>query len=131
MENARIVRIEVGALEGRRPRNAGSNARRGEHGITVRVPLARLTTDDGAQGFGVFRGSREDATAFLGTPLSETFRTERGGTAARWLAWDYPLWDMMAKRAGQPVYALASRRERPHAVHAVPRALLRHFAVFR
>lgn len=108
MENARIVRIEVGALEGRRPRNAGSNARRGEHGITVRVPLARLTTDDGAQGFGVFRGSREDATAFLGTPLSETFRTERGGTAARWLAWDYPLWDMMAKRAGQPVYALAA-----------------------
>ncbi|MGI8690645.1 MAG: enolase C-terminal domain-like protein [Thermomicrobiales bacterium] len=107
MEGTRIVRIEVGVFEGRRPRNAGSNARRGEHGITVRVPLARLTTDDGAQGFGTFRGSREDATAFLGTPLSEAFSMERG-TAARWLAWDYPLWDLMAKRAGQPVFAMAA-----------------------
>ncbi|MDQ2786280.1 MAG: mandelate racemase, partial [Chloroflexota bacterium] len=107
MEGARIVRIECGVLEGRRPRNAGSNARRGEHGITVRVPLARLTTDDGAQGFGIFRGSREDATAFLGTALSEAFSTERG-TATRWLTWDYPLWDIMAKRAGQPVYAMAA-----------------------
>jgi L-rhamnonate dehydratase len=107
VENARIVRIEVGVLEGRRPRNAGSNARRGEHGITVRVPLARLTTDDGTQGFGVFRGSREDAAAFLGTPLAEAFHVEQG-TDTRWLAWDYPLWDLIAKRAGQPVYVLAA-----------------------
>lgn len=107
MEDARIVRIEFGVLEGRRPRNAGSNARRGEHGLTVRVPLARLTTDDGARGFGVFRGSREDATALLGTSLSEVFHMERG-TDARWLAWDYPLWDLIAQRASQPVYALAA-----------------------
>ena len=107
MENARIVRIEFGVLEGRRPRNAGSNARRGEHGVIVRVPLGRLTTDDGAQGFGVFRGSREDATALLGTRLAEAFHMERG-TNARWLAWDYPLWDLVAKRVGQPVYALAA-----------------------
>ncbi len=107
MENARIVRIEFGALEGRRPRNAGSNARRGEHGITVRVPLARLTTDDGAQGFGIFRGSREEATALLGTPLAEAFHMEQG-VDARWLAWDCPLWDLIAKCVGQPVYALAA-----------------------
>ncbi len=107
VDNARIVRIEVGVLEGRRPRHAGRNARIGDHGVTVRVPLARLTTDDGARGFGPCRGSREDATALLGAPLADLFHMERG-TDARWLAWDYPLWDLMATRAGRPVYALAA-----------------------
>ena len=48
MENAHITRIEFGILEGQRPRHAGKNARLDDHGLTVRVPLARLTTDDGA-----------------------------------------------------------------------------------
>ena len=79
----------VGVLEGQRPRHAGSNARLGDHGLTVRVPLARLTTDDGAQGFGAFRGSRDDAAALLGTPLSEAFAWKAARrTAAR--VWDYP-----------------------------------------
>jgi len=107
MDNARIVRIEFGTLEGQRPRHAGRNARIGDHGLTVRVPLARLTTDDGAQGFGAFRGSREDATALLDTSLAEAL-SAGSGTATGWLAWDYPLWDLMATRAGQPVYALAA-----------------------
>jgi L-rhamnonate dehydratase len=107
VENARIARIEFGILEGQRPRHAGSNARLGDHGLTVRVPLARLTTDDGAQGFGVFRGSEGDAAAFLGTPLAATFAAETG-TADDARVWDYPLWDLMAKRAGKPVYALAA-----------------------
>jgi L-alanine-DL-glutamate epimerase-like enolase superfamily enzyme len=107
VENARIARIEFGILEGQRPRHAGSNARLGDHGLTVRVPLARLTTDDGAQGFGVFRGSQDDAAAFLGASLAEAFAME-SGTAEAARAWDYPLWDLMAKRAGEPVYALAA-----------------------
>ncbi|MCA1667047.1 MAG: mandelate racemase [Thermomicrobia bacterium] len=103
MEKARIVRIECGVLEGQRPRHAGMNARIGDHGLIVRLPLARLS----AQGFGHFRGNREDAATFLGTPLSEAFSAERG-TDARWRAWDYSLWDLMAQRAGVPVYALAA-----------------------
>jgi L-rhamnonate dehydratase len=107
VENARIARIEFGILEGQRPRHAGSNARLGDHGLTVRVPLARLTTDDGAQGFGVFRGSEGNAAAFLVASLAEAFAME-SGTADDARIWDYPLWDLMAKRAGQPVYALAA-----------------------
>src|SRR6266542_1460524 len=45
--NPRIVSVEWARLEGRRPRNAGSNARLGEHGIAVRVPILRITTADG------------------------------------------------------------------------------------
>lgn len=108
MENARIVRIEWGGLEGRRPRIAGSNARRGEHGITVRVPIARLTMDDGARGFGIYRvGDRDDATALLGTSLADLFAPDRG-VADRWIPWEYPIWDLIAKRAGQPVSTLAA-----------------------
>ncbi len=108
MENPRISRIEVGVLEGRRPRHAGSNARLGAHGDTVRVPLARLTAEDGATGFGVCRAAREALAPLLGARLGDAFLPERG-VADDWLPCEYPLWDLAAKRAGLPVYALAAR----------------------
>ncbi|HRJ42549.1 MAG TPA: hypothetical protein PL105_11740, partial [Caldilineaceae bacterium] len=47
-----ITRIEWAPLVGERPRLAGSNARLGVHGRAVTCPLARVTTADGASGFG-------------------------------------------------------------------------------
>jgi hypothetical protein len=52
----RIDRIEWATLVGRRPRASGSNSRVGPDeapslGFEVRVPLARVTTSDGASGF--------------------------------------------------------------------------------
>lgn len=116
MSGARIVRIEAGRLEGRRPRSAGSNARLGEHGVTVGVPLVRLTDSDGATGFGVCRAGQEGASALLGKTLDAVFAHEAGVRAA-WLAFDYPLWDLAAKRAGKPVYALLGQTA-PDAPHA-------------
>ncbi len=108
MEDPRIVRIELGPLEGRRPRHAGSNARLGAHGIAVRVPLARLTLEDGSAGFGACRGAtREGAAALLGVRLSEAVTPDCGATDAC-IAWEYPLWDLLGKRGGVPVYALAA-----------------------
>ncbi len=107
MNDPRIVRVEMGPLEGRRPRAAGSNARLGPHGIAVRVPIARLTLEDGSVGFGACREGRDEAAALLGVRLSEAFAPRRGATD-RWLAWEYPLWDLVGKRVGMPVYALAA-----------------------
>ncbi|MGN6759223.1 MAG: enolase C-terminal domain-like protein [Thermomicrobiales bacterium] len=107
MTDARIVRVEVGTLEGQRPRHAGKNARLDDHGRTVRVPLARLTTSDGATGFGVSRATQAQAQALLGKSLSNLF-DPTAGVADDWLVWDYPLWDLCAKQSGQPVYALAA-----------------------
>ncbi len=107
MEQIHIVRVESGVLEGRRPRHAGSNARLGAHGVTVRVPLLRLTDSDGAQGFGVCRCDEAQARSVLGRPLDELFAPEHGA-ADDWLWLDYPLWDLMGKRAGQPVYQMAA-----------------------
>jgi len=107
MNNPRIIAIEWGRLEGQRPRNAGSNARLGDHGTTVRVPLARITTEDGARGFGFCRATLEQMSALPGQRLADLFAPTRGATAAG-LPFDYPLWDLAGKRASQPVYQLAA-----------------------
>ena len=121
MDSPRIVRVEWGRLEGHRPRNAGSNARLGEHGIVVRVPIARITAEDGSIGFGRSTATREQAAALLGNHVDDVFTSELG-TVDPWLAFDYPLWDLVAKRRRVPVYRLASAvAGRPIA----PAALLR------
>lgn len=113
MSTARVASIEWATLEGRRPRAAGCNARLGAHGQRVRVPLARITTDDGAQGFGAtaLTGPPEafavQADSALGRTLSELFDDQQGSTEAGRVL-DFALWDLMAKRAGMPVYALAA-----------------------
>ncbi len=108
MDNPRIVRVEWARLEGRRPRPAGCNARLGEHGSVVRIHTARVTTEDGASGFGACHVSREQAQAVLGQPLDAVFVPDRG-VADPWRAFDFPLWDLAGQRAGRPVYALAAK----------------------
>lgn len=107
MDSPRIDRIEWGVLEGRRPRHAGSNARLGDHGVVVHVPIARVTLDDGSAGFGACRCSEEQAVSLLGARLDEVFSAQ-SGTAEPWLVFDYPLWDLAGKRAGRSVQALAA-----------------------
>lgn len=106
--NARVISVEWARLEGRRPRRAGCNARLGEHGQTVHVPIARLTTDDGSQGFGWCRATPEQAAAIRGQPLYALFDPTSGATALG-LPFDFPLWDLMGQRAHLPVYALLAK----------------------
>ncbi|MDQ2731016.1 MAG: mandelate racemase, partial [Armatimonadota bacterium] len=105
--SSHIQRIEWGCLEGRRPRAAGANARLGSHGVTVRVPLLRLTTKDGLSGFGPSWIGRPDAAALLGLPLSDLFSPE-SGAQDRGLPVEFALWDLAGKQAGQPVAAVAA-----------------------
>lgn len=113
MTSPKVRKIEWGSLSGTRPRKAGSNARVGEHGSTVRVPLARITLDDGAVGFGSCRANAATAQVLIGQSLDALF-DPRWGTTSAALApifggFDFPLWDLMAKRAELPVYALAAQ----------------------
>ena len=107
MTDPRIARIEWGQLEGRRPRHAGCNARLGEHGIVVRPAVARLTTDDGATGWGASRITRKQAANLIGSRLSDVFIAGQGASRTG-LPLEFPLWDLAGKRAGAPVYALAA-----------------------
>lgn len=113
----KVRKIEWGSLSGKRPRNAGSNARLGEHGRTVRVPLARITLDDGSSGFGSCRVNATNAQSLLGQSLDELFDRQWGTTNGA-LGFDFPLWDLMAKRANLPVYALAAQMVGKQVDHA-------------
>ncbi|MEX1021068.1 MAG: enolase C-terminal domain-like protein [Litorilinea sp.] len=116
-----IVRVEWARLQGQRPRHAGRNARLDEHGSIVRPALARLTTSDGAQGFGFCRAPVAAAQAIVGQALDTLFQTEPGaqaGATAAGQAFDFPLWDLMAKRADKPVYALATELTKGHTTPA-------------
>ncbi|HYN89319.1 MAG TPA: hypothetical protein VER55_12345 [Ardenticatenaceae bacterium] len=107
MHAPRIVAAEWGLLEGKRPRIAGSNARLPAHGIAVRLPILRITTDDGATGFGACYAAPEQAAALVGAELDDLFAPEQG-VRAPWLAFEYPIWDLAGQRAGLPVYALVA-----------------------
>jgi L-rhamnonate dehydratase len=107
MDNQRIVAVEWARLHGQRPRKAGSNARLGEHGIVVQVPILRVTAEDGTSGFGVCQVGPEQAAALLGLQFGELFEAGRG-VREPWLVFEYPLWDLAGQQAGLPVYALAA-----------------------
>jgi L-alanine-DL-glutamate epimerase-like enolase superfamily enzyme len=107
LDNPRIVFIEWGCLRGWRPRTAGSNARLNEHGRLIHLPILRLRTEDGSCGFGLCSASREQASTLLGKRLDEVFLANKG-VKEPWLAFDYPLWDLMGQRTGLPVYVLAA-----------------------
>jgi L-alanine-DL-glutamate epimerase-like enolase superfamily enzyme len=89
----------------------------GEHGLVVKVPLARLTTDDGAAGFGFCWTTPEQAGQLLGAHLRDLFSREQG-VSAPGRSFEYPLWDLAGQLSGQPVYALAAGRaiEAPYSV---------------
>jgi L-alanine-DL-glutamate epimerase-like enolase superfamily enzyme len=79
----------------------------GEHGLVVKVPLARLTTEDGATGFGFCWTTPEQAGQLLGAYFGDLFSNEHGvSPLARFF--EYPLWDLAGQRSSQPVYALAA-----------------------
>lgn len=107
MNNSRIDRVEWGCLEGRRPRVAGANARLGIHGDTIRLPIVRLTDSDGAMGFGACHAGPDQMTALIGASLANLFSPAEGVTE-RGRTWEYPLWDLIGQRTGQPVYRLAA-----------------------
>lgn len=105
--SSRIARIEWARLVGRRPRMAGCNARLAVHGIEVRPPIARITTSDGATGWGRAQLTQEQAFQFIGRPLRDAF-TDSARIAPEFVALEYPLLDLAGKLAGLPVYALVS-----------------------
>jgi len=105
MVHTRIIRIEWAQLEGRRPRPAGCNARLGPHGQQVRVPLARVTTEEGGAGFGWSRLTQAQATEMLGRSLGDVL-DGRGIVPEPFRVLEYPLLDLAGQLAGVPVYAL-------------------------
>jgi L-alanine-DL-glutamate epimerase-like enolase superfamily enzyme len=102
----KIECVEWARLEGQRPRKAGCNARLGEHGQRVSPPIARVTTDDGATGFGWSWVTQAQAVEWVGLDLDEVMALPGGGVRAPFVALEYPLWDLAGQMVGRPVYEL-------------------------
>jgi L-alanine-DL-glutamate epimerase-like enolase superfamily enzyme len=120
--DSRIVKIEGGTLVGERPRAAGSNSHMAPLGKRVRVPIVRVTLDDGSSGWGLSRAEQSTAQGLVGAALSEAF-DQSVGVTRRFRPIEYAIWDVVGRRAGQPVYALASailKREAPASPARVP-----------
>ena len=113
MAEPRIDRIESAPLIGRRPRAAGNNARLNMHGIEVELRVLRLTTSDGASGFGLCFASAEEAERLLGVPVSNLLPDD-GSVPADWRAFDFPIWDLGGRAARQArIYAGRAGRRHP------------------
>lgn len=116
----RIARIEWAALEGTRPRNAGCNARLGEHGSRINMPIVRLTSTDGATGFGISWAKADLLERLVNEPLDALW-SDSAGVLPAGAAIDFPLLDLIGRLRGKPVYALAcaiTGREKPEALKA-------------
>lgn len=105
--DTQISKIEWARLEGERPRRAGCNARLGEHGRRVAPALAQLTTSSGASGFGWAWLSEEDAKQLVGFALSDALSPNHH-VREPYRALEYPILDLAARLAGEPVYRLCN-----------------------
>src|SRR5438067_13627265 len=77
-------------------------------GARVRVPVARVTLDDGSSGWGLSRASETAARGLVGATLSEAY-DPAAGVPLPFRPVEYAIWDLVGRRAGEPVYALASK----------------------
>ena len=109
MNNSSVATVEWATLTGERPRAAGCNARLGVHGRSVQLPIVRITTTDGAAGFGLGRVDEEQATQLIGHSLDALW-TRQKGVAPQAQLFEFALWDLAGQLADKPVYQLLAER---------------------
>ncbi|HVX45497.1 MAG TPA: enolase C-terminal domain-like protein [Mycobacteriales bacterium] len=106
LSGQRIERIEVGTLTSRYPRTVGRNARLGSHGSGGPNRIVRVSTQDGASGWGLAGGPVTGLAGLLGRPLDSVFDPERGVIDSAAVPLDFALHDLAGTALGVPVHAL-------------------------
>ncbi|MCC7372474.1 MAG: mandelate racemase [Chloroflexi bacterium] len=107
MADLKIARVEAGVIWAERPRAAGSNSHMQPLGGRVRVPVVRVTLDDGSSGWGLSRIDEGTARKLVGATLAEAYNPA-AGVPVQYRPLEFPVWDLVGKRQGKPVYALAA-----------------------
>jgi len=115
-----IVKAELLHTRQIYPRMLGKNATRGAHGFGGTQELARITTDQGAQGFGLLSRPSSigrklhqeffteglddnDTTGLIGKNLAEIFSADTGILSEEYRTFDLPLHDLAGNILGIPV----------------------------
>ncbi|MDA1143047.1 MAG: hypothetical protein O3B01_31185 [Planctomycetota bacterium] len=110
MLNRKITRIEKSQLHGSRPRAIGHNSRIGNHGSGMGDAVIRVQTEDGAVGLGWANIKEEEAQCLAGRSVEELFDLEGMSTTGDGAVIDLPLWDLVSKLHGQPLYQFLGAR---------------------
>lgn len=103
----RIAHIEFLYFRARYPRLHGFNAIKGYHGFGGDVPIARITTSEGASGWGVLSDSlsvaQQMGEQLQGKKLSDVFACEEGIRDDNYKAFDLALHDLAGRILNIPV----------------------------
>ena len=106
----KITRVIGFEMPGRRPKLVGKNSRLGEHGETTNDPMVRIYTNAGIDGFGWSRAGREECARLLGRNPMEFFVREERRTKSPVERGTSPLWDLIGKVLGEPIWRLLGGR---------------------
>lgn len=119
LANHRIDKIELLYFRARYPRLHGFNAIKGYHGFGGETPIARISTNQGASGWGVLSDGLDVAQQvkqlLLGKELTDVFACEEGILDDSWKVFDLALHDLAARILEIPV----SKMINPDAVSQV------------
>ena len=109
LENIRFTQVKLNY-----PRLVGKNSIRGIHGNGPTVTVCTLTTNQGASGIGMLRGSRQRAedlfTQLKGKKITDFFILESGVTNQAQI-FDIPLHDLAGIILNKPVYKLIGNQQ--------------------
>jgi L-alanine-DL-glutamate epimerase-like enolase superfamily enzyme len=101
--DVKIVRVSGFDLPSKRPKFVGKNARLDDHGDGSRDRLVLVRTSNDVVGFGCCRAPEKALAALLGKSPAMT-----SGLGVHTM----PMWDLLGKLAGQPVYKLLNNSPR-------------------
>ena len=109
MDNIRFTQVKLNY-----PRLVGKNSQRGIHGHGPTVTVCKLTTNQGASGIGMLRGSQQSAeelfTQLKGKKITDVFVLE-SGVIDQARIFDIPLHDLAGVILNKPVYQLIGREQ--------------------
>ena len=119
LANHRIDKIELLYFRAHYPRLHGFNAIKGYHGFGGETPIGRISTNQGASGWGVLSDGLDVAQQvkqlLLGKELTDVFACEEGILDDSWKVFDLALHDLAARILEIPV----SKMINPDAVSQV------------
>jgi len=106
LRDIQVTRVIGFDVVSKRPKLVGKNSRLGVHGDRATDRMLRIQTNQGVEGIGNCRASKEAASVLLGkNPLDLFQRDERRMTGPLGVG-TMPLWDLAGKVLGEPAFEL-------------------------
>lgn len=105
-KDVRITRVIGVTLPTKRSKVAGRNARKDVHGDTASDRMVRLYTNTGIEAVGNCGAGEKEAAALIGKDPFEFYRADERRVVGPLGRGTMPLWDLLGKLTGRPVYEL-------------------------